>query len=227
MRLERRSSPPCPGADGQEIGTTGLKLVLACGKTLDGEVIGTPESTTLSQCADFCGTFHPRCEGFNYSDADGCQLIGVPASGGDIPVRQTRLTDSGRARYPTLAQSSCRDGKQLTQGSAGSFDAKCGQVINGGDLVQRHHPTFDACSADCAATAGCVAFSYEASMSRGFNNCYLKSSVPSGGMSFVDGVDTGLFAAAVRLFSPYLGSRAFCFRYHNYVLCRLTPFSCL
>lgn len=198
MRLERRSSPPCPGADGQEVGSP-LRVVLSCGVALDGEVIGTiPEATTLTQCADFCGTFHPRCEGINFSDADGCQLFGVPSGGGEIPTKPSRFVDSGRGQYPTLAQSSCRSGRQLAQGSSGTFEAMCGQVINGADIVQRHHTTFEGCATDCATTNGCRAFSFEASLDRGFNNCYLKSDAANGSLSFVEGIDTGVFSAAVR-----------------------------
>lgn len=194
MRLERRSSPPCPNADGQTIGT-GLPLTLSCGATLPGEILVTlPEATTLEQCANFCGTFHPRCNGINYSEADGCRLIG--GVGGAGTARSSLSDDAATAEYPALPPSSCRDGVQMVPGRE-AFEGMCGQVINDGDLVQRHRETYEACAEDCAGTTDCVAFSFEASMDRGFMNCYLKSAFLDGAMTFVEGVDSGVMSAGV------------------------------
>lgn len=193
MRLSRRTSPPCPDADGQTIGA-GLPLTLSCGATLTGEVLTTlPEATSLEQCATFCGTFHPRCDGINYSDADGCRLLG--GVGGAGTARSSLSDDAAVAEYPALPPSSCRDGVQGVAG--GEFEGMCGRVLDNGDLVQRHRETYGACAEDCAGTTDCVAFSFEASMERGFMNCYLKSEILEGAMSFVEGVDSGVMGTGV------------------------------
>lgn len=196
MRLERRSSPPCPNADGESIGT-GLLLTLSCGASLNGEVLDTIEASSLEQCADFCGTFHPRCDGINFNDDDGCRLIGGVGGAGES---ESNLgDDSATAEYPTLPSSSCSDGEQTTP-EGQRFEAMCGQVVNGGDLVQRHSRTYEECAGECAGTTDCVAFSFDASMERGFMNCYLKSELDEGSMSFVEGVDTGMMSAGVSQF---------------------------
>ena len=196
MRLERRSSPPCPNASGESIGT-GLELTLSCGSSLDGEVLDTiDEAETLEACANFCGTFHPRCDGINFSEEDGCRLIGGAAGAGE--GQSSFSDDSAVANYPTLPSSSCSDGERTAPGGE-AFDAMCGQVINGGDMVQRHKRTYDECAGDCAGTTDCVAFSFESSMERGFMNCYLKSELDAGAMSFVAGVDSGVMSAGVSL----------------------------
>ena len=194
MRLEKRSSPPCPNASGETIGT-GLLLTLSCGSSLEGEVLETlTTATSLEQCANFCGTFHPRCDGINFNEEDGCRLIG--GVGGAGSSRSSFKDDSATANYPTLPSSSCNDG-QNTAASGGEFEAMCSQVINGGDLVQRHQRTYEECAEDCAGTRDCVAFSFEASMNRGFSNCYLKSGFDEGAMSFLEGVDSGVMSAGV------------------------------
>lgn len=193
MRLQRRSSAPCPNADGQTIGN-GLLLTLTCGATLSGEILTTlPEATSFEQCATFCGTFHPRCDGINYSEADGCRLVG--GVGGAGTARSSLSDDAAVAEYPALPPSSCRDGMQAV--TSGEFEAMCGRVIVDGDLVQRHRETYEACAEDCAGTTDCMAFSFEASMDRGFMNCYLKTAFSEGAMSFVEGVDSGVMGAGV------------------------------
>lgn len=197
MRLSRRTNPLCPNADGQTIGA-GLPLTLSCGATLTGEILTTlPEATSLEQCATFCGTFHPRCDGINYSDADGCRLLG--GVGGAGTLDSSLSDDAAVAEYPALPPSSCRDG---VQGVAGEeFEGMCGRVIDDGDLVQRHRETYGGCAEECARTTDCVAFSFEASMERGFMNCYLKSAYSEAAMSFVEGVDSGVMGAGVSHFS--------------------------
>ncbi|SPO00082.1 uncharacterized protein DNG_02934 [Cephalotrichum gorgonifer] len=200
MRLERRSSAPCPGADGETLGT-GLILTVSCGNFLQGDVIATiDEATSFGQCADFCGTFHPRCDGVNYSERDGCRLIG---EGGAEDSRDSRRDDSAVAQYPTLAASTCVDGQRL---QASGFESVCRQVINGGDMVQRHQITYEGCAADCAGTSGCVAFSYDSSMSMGFMNCYLKSAVEDGSMSALDGIDSGVLNSGASPSAPTNGA---------------------
>lgn len=194
MRLERRSSPPCPNASGETIGT-GLELTLSCGSSLDGEVLDTiDEAQTLEACANFCGTFHPRCDGINFSEEDGCRLIGGVGGAGES--QSSFDDDSAVADYPVLPSSSCSDGENTAPGGQ-AFDAMCGQVINGGDMVQRHRRTYEECAGDCASTTDCVAFSFESSMDQGFMNCYLKSSFADEDLSFIPGIDTGLMGAGV------------------------------
>lgn len=196
MRLSRRSSPPCPNASGETIGT-GLELTLSCGSSLDGEVLETiDQAETLEACANFCGTFHPRCDGVNFSEEDGCRLIGGVGGAGES--QSSFGDDSAVANYPSLPSSSCSDGENTAQGGQ-EFDAMCGQVINGGDLVQRHRRTYDECAEDCAGTTDCMAFSFEASMDQGFMNCYLKSEFDDSALSFVGGTDSGLMGAGVSL----------------------------
>lgn len=194
MRLVRRSSPPCPDASGETIGSE-LELTLSCGSSLDGEVLDTiDQAESLEACANFCGTFHPRCDGINFNEEDGCRLIGGVSRAGE--AQSSFDDDSAVADYPTLPSSSCSDGDNTAEGGQ-EFDAMCGQIINGGDMVQRHQRTYDECATDCASTTNCVAFSFESSMDQGFMNCYLKSEFDEADLSFLNGIDSGVMSAGV------------------------------
>src|SRR5699024_2205751 len=115
--------------------------------------------------------------------------------GGAGASRSSLSDDAATAEYPALPPPSCRDGMQVVAG--GEFEGMCGQVINDGDLVQRHRETYEECAEDCVGTTDCVAVSFGVSMDRGFMNCYLKSAFLEGVMSFVGGVDSGVLDAGV------------------------------
>lgn len=73
-----------------------------------------------------------------------------------------------------------------------NFNLQCGQVFNGNDIEQQFQPTFDACLNACAATSACGGVSYDVQQSQGFKNCFLKTTVTTGGLLQKAGVDSAL-----------------------------------
>jgi hypothetical protein len=75
-----------------------------------------------------------------------------------------------------------------------NFNLQCGQVFAGNDIEQQFQPTFDSCLNACAAMSACGGVSYDTLQSQGFKNCFLKTSVTTGGLLAKVGVDSAFMA---------------------------------
>jgi len=184
---------PCPTSNGTIIGTV-QQFVLLCGSDLLGDTINTTATTSLGACTDACATNHPRCEAVSF---DGRQC----AMKANVFTRQTlpsRRVDTAMAQFPQ-ATSNCASLGATSISGAGSFNVFCAAAISGSDLMQTFAQTFQACMGVCATTTGCGAVSFDASMTLGFQNCYLKGAIRAAGGALRQrqGIDSALFNSTV------------------------------
>ncbi|TPX14139.1 uncharacterized protein E0L32_000533 [Thyridium curvatum] len=188
--LWRRDNDPCPGANGTTIGTT-QKFTLLCGLNVVGDVINTPDVDTFEQCADLCASFHPKCEAVSFSRRK-CEF---KANVKESKTHNSRFTDAAMAIFPS-ASSNCGRLGRTTRSNGMQFNLFCDNVINGDDIVQNFAPTFQDCLDQCSQNDACKAVSYDAKMTLGFKNCYLKTANGSNAPLSSSGVDTAVFNAA-------------------------------
>jgi hypothetical protein len=184
--VPRNNSPPCPGADGGQLGDA-LRFNVFCAHNIEGETIETLDADSFSDCVQKCTNHHPRCDAVTFSIRERCRLkVNI------IPkeTRPSRIVDGAAALYPDLGPSGCSSGGMAVAGA--NFRTFCGKVSPGNDFANMHQQSMDGCARACAGTNGCVGFTFDSLMSQGFNNCYLKNSVPSGNIIDGPGVDTAV-----------------------------------
>ncbi|KAH8883571.1 hypothetical protein GQ53DRAFT_811353 [Thozetella sp. PMI_491] len=187
-KLNGSGDSPCPATNPSPIGTNQTFNIL-CGNAAFGfDPIGRPtKASSLLACVDSCAAAHPRCESVGF---DGVLCFLAANMTKARRVRSFRF-DLGFAVFPQTAATASACPATLAAGSV-SFNMECGLVINGGDLSQAHSASLTDCMSLCAATPACTALSFDATMAMGFENCYLKSSVPTGQPEVVLGIDSAI-----------------------------------
>ncbi|OAA57091.1 PAN-1 domain protein [Niveomyces insectorum RCEF 264] len=177
----------CPQANGTAIGSV-QEFTLFCGSSAAGDIINSTTTDSFADCTVACASFHPKCEAVSF-DGSNCQLkANLPAD--DATAASTTL-NAGVALFPPASSNCGTLGASVTQGSM-NFNIFCGNIINGGDLVQMQTATMQDCMTQCVNTSGCGGISYDATYSLGFKNCYLKTTGPPAPI-----VDAGVDSAVV------------------------------
>jgi hypothetical protein len=201
MRLGSRqaSNLPCPGANGTVVGRT-QDFDLFCGSVVEGDTLLDIDADDLLACLDICAGHHPRCDGVTFNTGGNCRL---KANVDQSTVDRSRFLDAAIAIFPAAVRSTCTNGRTLS--GTTNFDLSCGRTFAGGDLRQVHQLTIDGCMRECVNAAGCLGFSFDASLDQGFKNCYLKSGINAAGLADQIGVDSGIINNAA-VVNPSTGS---------------------
>jgi hypothetical protein len=156
-----------------------------------GDVLDTPDATDFNDCVNICSSHHPRCDGVTFNGKK-CFLKG------NIQPDKTRpagFFDGAAALFPP-ASSNCGSLGSSAAVSGTNFGIFCGIKNSGAEISQAFASTFQDCMTQCSTTSGCGGVSYEAAMTQGFNNCYLKkSSVGAGDNASTSGFDTAILQA--------------------------------
>jgi len=107
--------------------------------------------------------------------------------------KSSSASDVAIAIFPTAASNCSSLTGAQTSGSV-SYDASCNFIINGKDMDQAFAATFQDCMSMCSATTGCDAVSFDASLTQGFKNCYMKTGVVSSDLIADQGIDTAILS---------------------------------
>ncbi|KAB5532773.1 hypothetical protein GE09DRAFT_376802 [Coniochaeta sp. 2T2.1] len=186
----RQDGNPCPRANGTTIGTD-QKFILLCGSDVVGDVLDRPDADDFEACVDLCASHHPKCEAVSFNRRK-CELRAnlIPEK-----THPSRRTDAAVGQFPG-ASSNCAGlgGSQAVQPNNMNFATFCNFIINGKDMGQNFAATFQDCMGQCAGTTGCSAVSYDASMSQGFKNCYMKTGASASDNLADQGIDTAIVA---------------------------------
>ncbi|KAJ9138393.1 hypothetical protein NKR23_g8456 [Pleurostoma richardsiae] len=195
--LDRRDDSPCPQGNGTQIGTA-QQFTVFCDLNDFGDVQSTMDADSLTACADICSSFHPKCEGVSF-DNKKCRL---KSSVDPAKARPARKIDMAVASFPTASSNCGSLGGSATAPNGMAFQLFCNNIINGKDISQAFAPTFQDCLGQCAGTGGCGAVSFDASMSQGFKNCYLKGPAGPGDPLVDQGIDTAIMSNAAAAADP-------------------------
>lgn len=185
---------PCPTGNGTQIGDV-QKFNVLCGLDIGGVEITRMQLDSLSTCVSVCTSYQgTRCDGVTFRFDNVCIFKTAFAAAGN-QFQKATTADSAIGILPSPPPSSrCASlgtgAIQLV--TSKNFNLQCGQVFNGNDIEQQFQPTFDACLNACAATSACGGVSYDVQQSQGFKNCFLKTTVTTGGLLQKAGVDSAL-----------------------------------
>ncbi|OIW31887.1 hypothetical protein CONLIGDRAFT_244618 [Coniochaeta ligniaria NRRL 30616] len=196
--IEGRDNAPCPKANGTTIGTD-QQFILLCGSDVVGDVIDRPDAADFQACVDICSSFHPKCEAVSFNKRK-CELRANLKADRTHP---SKFTDAAVGQFPG-ASSNCATlgGSQVVQPNGMNFGTFCNFIINGKDMSQNFAPTFQDCMGQCAGTTGCTAVSFDASMSQGFKNCYLKTGASASDNIADQGIDTAVVQNNAAVVAP-------------------------
>ncbi|KAI0199164.1 hypothetical protein F4808DRAFT_433561 [Astrocystis sublimbata] len=195
--VDRQSSrSPCPSGNGTMIGDE-QQFNVFCNTRFRGDEVLRQKVDSLTTCAGLCTSFqNPRCEGVQFRRNRDCVLLGHLVPQG---TRPSRFSDGAAAIFPQPGPtSSCSQkgtgasfpSSQVDLNS--SFTLNCGRIINGNDLEQQFHMTFESCLDACSSNPACGGVSYDPLQSSGFRNCYLKTVIDPSNMFVMTGVDSAI-----------------------------------
>ncbi|ETS83594.1 hypothetical protein PFICI_05470 [Pestalotiopsis fici W106-1] len=181
---------PCPNGNGTQIGDV-EKFNVLCGLDIGGVEIDRMQVDSLGTCVSICTSYQgTRCDGVTFRLDNVC-IFKTAFMGAQF--QKTTNADSAIGILPNPPPSSRCD--SLGTGAiqlvtSKNFNLQCGQVFAGNDIEQQFQPTFDACLNACAAMTACGGVSYDVQQSQGFKNCFLKTTVTTGGLLSKAGIDS-------------------------------------
>ncbi|KAL1837656.1 hypothetical protein VTK73DRAFT_4625 [Phialemonium thermophilum] len=98
-------------------------------------------------------------------------------------------------QFPSASSNCASLGGSQTNADT-QFNTFCNFIVDGKDLSQNFASTFQDCMSQCSSTTGCNAVSFDASMTQGFKNCYMKTAVTQADNIADPGIDTAIMARA-------------------------------
>jgi hypothetical protein len=168
----------------------GMEFEILCGLDMggygdycpDNDVTCPKHTDTMEECLEYCSISHPLCLGVSWNPDmlagyPNCYLKNDPSAGTPAPdVGFT--THSALARLPQ-ANISCPTNATYISSNSKSFELTCNEGRSGSsNFTSYHDANLDGCINTCATSAGqdCVGVVYDASMTEGYENCYLLNS---------------------------------------------------
>jgi hypothetical protein len=149
-------------------------FVYHCGVDYPGNDAYTTQTNSMEDCIEVCAAFHPLCYAVVWiptQTSNTCLIkdrLGISSA---LPSAQVAI-----ASFAPAAQTCKSESSIIVTADGSRFQLSCGLDIVSSDMVQYHAANITECINYCATYGPkCLAVTYEAAMTGGYNNCYLKS----------------------------------------------------
>ena len=187
-------SSDCPGINTKnQTSRNGLDFKIICDQDMPGvDICSFPptttdcaiHTTTLGQCLDHCSKMHPLCTGVAWEHSIQTGYLNCYPKHGtarELNIARTAkmATHAAIALFETPGEKAydCIQGmdKNVTSKNNNPFQLLCGQMASGKDIMVQHFTTNQDCVNSCSTHDDCVGSVFDAQMTQGYENCYIKS----------------------------------------------------
>lgn len=176
-------------------GVEGIQYTTHCGKFIDGDdecfsgypcltgtFTGIFHAKSLQDCVRICTEQHPLCRAVSYNPGLEIGFANCrPRTALPRSLSKPRL-NMGIMHAATISQidpieRACPSKKTYTTSTnRTTFDIRCGQLSTGSNVTSVHSQNLTACMDACASSeTKCVGALFDASLTGGYNNCYLQN----------------------------------------------------